>query len=205
MNWSLVVTAVVAIIILRVLWLKVKSHSMHTENFKSLPPKDQLTTLKECLLNDPIQANLINLVQFAEAHQIPVDGESYKPFMERQLNLSRKKEAIAESDALYAEESEWMDKLLPLEFKDAEEAMAKGDREQYLVNYMEGVSRLYSDKAIEDALEKVRKEYPKAEQLLEGYKKLVEVRDQSGADDKSLQALRSMRDSWINSLLDIDI
>ena len=69
---------------------------------------------------------------------------------------------------------------------------------------VEGIARLYSDEAILSALRQLGDTYPKAEKLLEGYRKLMEIRDNSGADDKSLEALRKQRDAWQEDLLSIE-
>lgn len=123
--------------------------------------------------------------------------------MKTQLELTRRKDALAEDNELFAQESIWMDHMEPLEFVEAQEAKAQGDRETYITRTLEGISRLYSDEAIESALKKLASDYPTAIKLLEEYELLVQVRDESGADDKSLEALRQLRSKWEENLLKI--
>ena len=65
-----------------------------------------------------------------------------------------------------------------------------GDAEQALALSLEGVSRLYSDGAIEKALTDLEPSYPKAAELREKYIALAEACNASGADEKSLEILR---------------
>lgn len=204
MNWNLIFVIIIMLVLLRVLWLHIKALNAKTEAFKVLSPKDKLAVLKECLLNSPAEYNLQNLVEFCKEHQIEKDFDSYRPFFARQLELSKKKDAIAEDNELFGEEAAWIDQISPLEFKDAEEARANGDKELALKRTLEGISRLYSDQAIENELKKMENYYPKSIKLLENYKKLAKVRDESGADDKSLEKLRKQRDNWQEDLLTIE-
>ena len=130
--------------------------------------------------------------------------DSYKHFFDRQLRLYRQKDAIAEDNELYAQESIWMDQITPLEFEEAEEAKKAGDSKSYIEHSLEGIARLYSDEAIEKALNKLIPDYPKAETILKGYLELVKVRDNSLADESSLESLRKLRDSWEQSLLSME-
>ena len=91
-----------------------------------------------------------------------------------------------------------------MEFVEAESARDAGDTETYIVRSLEGISRLYSDEAIEDALKQLEPDYPKAGQLLLSYTQLVEACAESGADDKSLEALRKKRDAWVEDLLTVE-
>lgn len=204
MSATALFTIAIVLLLLRVFWLKIKASGTQNENFKQLPPKDQLAVLKECLMNNPSERNLQNLGRFISERGLNQDIESYRPFMKIQTELSRKKDAIAEDNELYAQESIWMDQILPLEFVEAKEAQSNGDKHTFITRSLEGISRLYSDEAIESALKKLIPHYPKAEQLLENYHNLVEIRDSSGADDKSLEALRKTKEQWENDLLNYE-
>lgn len=204
MNWGIFFFIAIAVILLRIFWLRIKANSMKSESFKALPPKDQLAVLKECLLNNPTETNLRNLEDFCKEHQIAVDIGTYRPFLSRQIELTRKKDAIAEDNELYAQESVWMDGIRPLEFNDARTARTNGDSDLAILRTVEGIARLYSDEAIESELTNLEPSYPKAAKLLEGYRSLTEIRDSSGADDKSLEDLRKKRDAWQEDLLTIE-
>ncbi|WP_295097923.1 hypothetical protein [uncultured Fibrobacter sp.] len=201
MNWSIIFAIAIALILLRVLYLRIKANSLESDSFKNMLPKDKLAVLKECLLNNPTRTTLANLDTFLKEQEIEADTESYRPYMERQLQLLRKKNAIAEDNELYAEETAWVDRIRPLEFAEAEKAIAEGDECSFIDRTLEGISRLYSDDAILDELSKLEPRYAKATSLIDGYKKLIALRDESGADDKSLEALRKHRDAWMNDLL----
>ena len=54
-------------------------------------------------------------------------------------------------------------------------------------------------------LELLVAEYPKAHKLAEDYRKLMELRDQSGADDESLKKLRNAKETWEKELLQVDL
>lgn len=201
MNWSIIFAIAIALILMRVFYLRIKANSLESASFKNMIPKDKLAVLKECLLNNPTRTTLENLDAFLKEQGIEADTESYRPFMERQLQLLRKKNAIAEDNELYAEETVWVDKIRPLEFAEAEQAKAEGDSKTYVDRTLEGISRLYSDEAILEALAKLEPDYAKATSLIEGYKNLIALRDESGADDKSLETLRKQRDAWMDDLL----
>ena len=204
MNWSLIFVIVIMILLLRVVFLRLKANSIKAESFRNLADKDKLAVLKECLLNSPSRANLENLAEFAKAHGAEVDTAPYLKFIERHMRNAWGKNVIAEDNALYAEESAWLDTIRPLEFADAEEAKSAGDTAGYIERSLEGVSRLYSDEAIVAELLKLAPIYAKAESLIEGYRELVAARDNSEADDKSLEALRKKRDAWVKDLLTTD-
>ena len=82
MNWSVIFAIAIALILLRVLYLRIKANSMHSDSFKNMKAKDKLAVLKECLLNNPTRANLANLAEFLKSEGIDADVESYKPFMD---------------------------------------------------------------------------------------------------------------------------
>lgn len=204
MNWTLVVTLLFLLLFLRIFWAHVKANNARTEAFKNLPPKDKLAVLKECLLNNPTEGNLQNLSQFLKDSGADFDTQSYKPLMERQLALADQKAGLAEWDKLYVEQCDWIDQIRPLEFKEAEEAKTSGNMETWTVRTLEGISRLYSDQAIEAALENLKPSYPKAESLLLSYQELMKACQESKADDKSLEALRKKRDAWVEDLLTVE-
>lgn len=204
MNFTTIFTLIIAFIILRALWLRIKASGTRNDNFKSLPEKDQLSVLKECLLNNPTEKNLQNLQNFGRDQELNFDAETYRPYMNKQLELVKKKDAIAEDNELFNQEALWMDAILPLEFPAAQNAKKEGDLNAYIKNYIEGIAKLYSDEAIIKHLVILQQDYPKAGKLLDEYRELIFTRDESLADEKSLEALRKKRDSWEADLLDIE-
>ena len=205
MNWSIVFFIVMMLLLLRILRLRIRANSTRSESFKRLPPKDQLAVLKECLLNNPSETNLKNLGNFFEQTSQKIDIESYRPFLKSQLAIFGRKEAIAEDNELYAQECEWMDKIKPLEFEEAESFKQSNETQKYIERTLEGIARLYSDNAILEALAKLAPDYPHASELAEGYKQLMQARDESTADDKSLEALRKQKDAWEEDLLNVRV
>ena len=111
MSLSTLFTLLMVLLLLRVFWLKIKAASAQGENFKRLPPKDQLAVLKECLLNNPTEGNLQNLKDFAEKNALNLDTDSYRAFLKKQLELSKRKDALAEDNELFSEEAKWMDQI----------------------------------------------------------------------------------------------
>lgn len=204
MNWTLIITLLFVLLFIRIFWAHVKANNANTQAFKNLPPKDKLAVLKECLLNNPTETNLQNLANFIKETGSDLDVRSYMPLMKRQLALADKKGNLAEWDKLYTEQCDWVDQIRPLEFNEAKVAREAGDIETYIIRSLEGVSRLYSDGAIEEALRQLESDYPKAQKLLSGYMQLVDACSESGADDKSLEALRKKRDAWIEDLLTVE-
>ncbi len=204
MNWTLIITLLFVLLFIRIFWAHVKANNANTQAFKNLPPKDKLAVLKECLLNNPTETNLQNLANFIKETGSDLDVRSYMPLMKRQLALADKKGNLAEWDKLYTEQCDWVDQIRPLEFNEAKVAREAGDIETYIIRNLEGVSRLYSDGAIEEALRQLESDYPKAQKLLSGYMQLVDACSESGADDKSLEALRKKRDAWIEDLLTVE-
>ena len=191
------------ILLLRVVFLRLRANSVRAESFRNLPDKDKLAVLKECLLNNPSRVNLENLAEFAKAHGFDVDTAPYLKFIESHMRNAWGKNAIAEDNELYAQESAWLDDIRPLEFADADQAQAGGDTAGYIERSLEGISRLYSDEAIVAELSKLVPVYAKAQALIEGYRDLAAARDASEADDKSLKSLRKKRDAWMKDLLTI--
>ena len=204
MNWTLIVTLLFILLFVRIFWAHVKANNANTQAFKNQAEKDKLAVLKECLLNNPTDSSLQNLEEFLKQSRTDLDTQSYRPLMERQLALADKKENLDQWDRLYIEQCEWVDQIQPLEFAEAEAAKAEGNTEIYITRWLEGVSRLYSDKAIEKALKQLEPDYPKAGRLLLSYTKLVEACTESGADDKSLEELRKKRDAWVEELLTVE-
>jgi len=204
MDWSLLFVIIIMALLLRVVYLRMKANSTRAESFKRLPEKDKLAVLKECLLNNSSKANLMNLADFAKGRGTEVDTERYLPLIERQMKNAWGKNAIAEDNAIYAEQSAWIDSITPIEFEEAQKALEEGDRDKYVRRSLEGISRLYSDEAILGELEKLVPVYRKASKLIDGYKALVSMREESGADEKSLTKLRKERDAWMNELMTDD-
>lgn len=205
MSLSTLFTLLMVLLLLRVFWLKIKAASAQGENFKRLPPKDQLAVLKECLLNNPTEGNLQNLKDFARKNALNLDVESYRPFLKKQLELSRRKDALVEDNELFTAEAEWIDQIKPLEFEEAKQAKQENRQEDYILRTLEGIAKLYSDGAILSELAALVQDYPKAEQLAQGYRQLMDLRDQSGADDESLKKLRATKEAWEKDLLQVDI
>lgn len=204
MSISTLFTIAMALIFARIFWLKIKDVSMKGESFKKLPPKDQLAVLKECLLNNPTETNLQNLKDFIQKQGLNLDIESYRPFIKKQQELSKRKDALVEDNELFTAESEWVDQIMPLEFEEAKLAKQENRHEDFILHSLEGIARLYSDKAILNELEALVQDYPKAKQLAQGYRDLMDLRDSSGADDESLKKLRGAKESWEKSLLDVE-
>ena len=205
MSISTLCTIAIILILLRIFWLKIKDANMKGEGFKRLAPKDQLAVLKECLLNNPTNGNLQNLKDFCTKMGTDLDTESYRPFMQKQLELTRKKDALAEDNELFGTEAAWMDRIRPLEFEDAQSARQEGRHEDFILRTLEGIARLYSDEAILKGLGDLEADYPKARELAQGYRDLMELRDTSGADDDSLAKLRNAKAAWEENLLQIDL
>jgi len=205
MSLSTLFTLLMVLLLLRVFWLKIKAASAQGENFKRLPPKDQLAVLKECLLNNPTEGNLQNLKDFARKNALNLDVESYRPFLKKQLELSRRKDALVEDNELFTAEAEWIDQIKPLEFEEAKQAKQENRQEDYILRTLEGIAKLYSDKAILSELAALVQDYPKAKQIAQGYSDLMDLRDRSGADDESLKKLRATKEAWEKDLLQVDI
>ena len=205
MSLSTLFTLLMVLLLLRVFWLKIKAASAQGENFKRLPPKDQLAVLKECLLNNPTEGNLQNLKDFARKNALNLDVESYRPFLKKQLELSRRKDALVEDNELFTAEAEWIDQIKPLEFEEAKQAKQENRYEDYILRTLEGIAKLYSDKAILSELAALVQDYPKAKQIAQGYCDLMDLRDRSGADDESLKKLRATKEAWEKDLLQVDI
>ncbi|SIO13798.1 hypothetical protein [Fibrobacter sp. UWB11] len=205
MNWSIVFFVVMMLLLLRILRLRIRANSTRSESFKRLPPKDQLAVLKECLLNNPSEANLRNLADFSKRTSLEIDVESYRPFLKSQLEIFGRKDAIADDNELYAKECEWMDAITPLEFEEAKAFKQENETQKFIERTLEGIARLYSDDAILNALSELAPDYPHANELAESYRALMQARDESLADDKSLEKLRKQKEAWEEDLLNVRI
>ena len=203
MNWSIVFFIAMMFLLLRILRLRIRANTTRSESFKRLPPKDQLAVLKECLLNNPSEANLRNLAEFASRTSLKIDIESYRPYLKSQLEIFGRKDAIADDNELYAAETAWMDKITPIEFEEAEAFKQENETQKYIERTLEGIARLYSDDAILETLAKLAPDYPHAGELAESYKQLMQNRDESLADDKSLEKLRKQKEAWEDDLLHV--
>ena len=204
MNWSLIVSIAIALIIFRIFWLRLKANNAHSPSFRKLPEKDRMAVLKECLLNNPSESSLTNLKDFCEKENLPFDAEGYRPFIKKQLELANRHANFKECDALYKEECDFIDRLAPMEFAEAERARENGGEQSALILTLEGISRLYSDTAIVDTLSRLAPAYPKAEALLKEYLQLVDVCEASDADAASLESLQKKKELWLEHLLTIE-
>lgn len=163
-----------------------------------------MAVLKECLLNNPSEGSLQNLKEFCDSQNLDFDVEGYRPLLKKQIELADRNAYFKECDEHYKKECEFIDKLRPMEFAEAKEAETNGGEQTALTRTLEGISRLYSDEAIEHALQDLAPSYPKAQQLLEEYKHLVEVCEYSEADEKSLESLKRQKNTWLEHLLTVD-
>lgn len=206
--WAMFVTILFTLafllIFFRIFQLRLRANNAKTESFQRLPAKDKMAVLKECLLNNPTEGNLQNLKEFCDKEGLQFDADGYRPFIKEQLELARVNANYVECDKLYVRECEFIDRTAPMEFAEAEAARNAGDAEQALALSLEGVSRLYSDGAIEKALTELEPSYPKAAELREKYIALAEACNASGADEKSLEALRKQKEDWLADLLTLE-
>jgi len=203
--WAMFVTILFTLafllIFFRIFQLRLRANNAKTESFQRLPAKDKMAVLKECLLNNPTEGNLQNLKEFCDKEGLQFDADGYRPFIKEQLELARVNANYVECDKLYVRECEFIDRTTPMEFAEAEAARNAGDANTATIRTLEGISRLYSDGAIEEALTELEPTYPKAAELREKYIALAEACNASGADEKSLAALRKQRDAWMADLL----
>lgn len=203
--WAMFVTILFTLafllIFFRIFQLRLRANNAKTESFQRLPAKDKMAVLKECLLNNPTEGNLQNLKEFCDKEGLQFDADGYRPFIKEQLELARVNANYVECDKLYVRECEFIDRTAPMEFAEAEAARNAGDANTATIRTLEGISRLYSDGAIEKALTELEPTYPKAAELREKYIALAEACNASGADEKSLEALRKQRDAWMADLL----
>ena len=114
-----------------------------------------------------------------------------------QLRIAREDNAIALDDELYAREAAWMDKIEPFEFAEALKLKKEGKKEEFVQTYLQGVLRYYSDEKIETSLEALLPDYPPAQEILDGYRQLKKLRDESPADEASLEKLSQAKENWL--------
>jgi hypothetical protein len=60
--------------------------------------------------------------------------------------------------------------------------------------------RYYSDEKIESPLEAIRPDYPAAQKMLDDYKALEVLRDESLADEASIEKLAKAKEAWAKEL-----
>lgn len=208
MSFATIFSVIMAAVLLRIFWLKVRAAGMHSENFKRLAPKDKLAVLKECLLNNPTETNLKNLEEFTEKHNIAVNVNEYRKFMKEQLSLSKSENAIAKDNELFVKEATWLDNIKPLEFAEALTAKKQNvpdfSEGGFIERSLEGIAKLYSDAAIFAELNALVEFYPKAKKLSEQYASLVKLRESSGTSEAELASLRSKKQLWEQELLNIE-
>lgn len=204
MMTTVLLSIAVAALLLRIFYLRIKANNAKTASFQRLLPKDKLAVLKECLLNNPTEGNLLNIKEFCESENLNFNADGYRPFIGRQLELAKRMANYIECDKLYVEECEFVDRTRPLEFLESEKKRSEGDDEAANMLALEGVSRLYSDKAIDSALAALEPHYPKASRLREKYAELAKACDASDADEKSLEILRKQKEDWLADLLTLE-
>ncbi len=202
MTAKIFVTLLIALLLVRIFIAHKRSSDLNNREFKSLPRGAQLAVLKERMLQSPSEKNLDNLSRFLKQEGISADTETYRPLFAEQLRISREENAIALDNALFTKEAAWMDAIEPFEFEEANAQKAAGNQEEFVKTYLYGILRYYSDEKIEAALLNIIPEYPNAQKILDDYQKLKELRDSSGADDKSIEKLYHAKATW-RSQLDI--
>ena len=203
MSIAVLFTIVIAALLLRVFVLHWRRNRLDAKEFQELPKATQLAILKERLLETPSVRNLENLRDFCHARGTDIDIETYRPLLAEQLRLSEQENAIALDDDLYAKESVWMDTIEPLEFNEAKEALAKGDKKAYIDATLAGVLRYYSDEKIEKTLELLVPDYVKAGEILADYLELKELRNLSEVDESSIRRLEEAKNAWVQKLINV--
>ncbi len=203
MTAAILFTLALALVLFRAFVLRRRETALDNREFARLPRETRLAILKERVLETPSERNLQNLGIFLKAEGIETDIESYRQFLAEQLRLSQEENAIALDEDLYAKESEWMDRIEPFEFAAAKAFKASGDAKGFIDAYLQGVLRYYSDEKIEDSLEKLVPEYPAAQRLLDGYRKLKTLRDSSEADEASIERLSRAKEKWASEVSEL--
>lgn len=196
MTATILFTIALALVLFRAFVLHRRETDIASESFARLPREVRLAILKERVLETPSERNLQNLGIFLKAEGIEADIESYRPLLAEQLRLGREENAIALDEELYARESEWMDRIEPFEFAEAQRLKASGDEKCFAKAYFQGVLRYYSDEKIESSLEAIIPTHPEAQKLFDGYRKLKALRDSSGADEASIERLARAKEEW---------
>lgn len=200
MTAAILFTLAIALILLRVFVLHLRETDLDNRNFTGLPENVQLAILKERVLETPSERQLENLGTYLQKKGVPCDIGSYRPLLAEQLRICRDANAIELDNALYAKEAEWMDRIEPFEFAKARSKKAAGDTENFVRLYLQGILRYYSDEKIEAALEAIIPEHAPAQKMLEEYRNLKELRDQSGADEASIENLSKAKEKWASEL-----
>lgn len=201
MNTAAIIFSIVILLILfRAFMLKARANRLDSPAFRALPKDAALAVLKDRLLNSPTEGNLQNLVTFAAELGQSIDANDYRPLLQEQIKLSDRPDALAEDNELFAKEAAFLDSITPPEIESAAIAKNEGKTEEYITLSLQAIERFYSDEKIESTLETLIPVYPKASEILEGYRKLKDARDKSLADEESLKKLREMRNAWEESL-----
>ncbi|MCL2100668.1 MAG: hypothetical protein FWH22_03005 [Fibromonadales bacterium] len=176
MAWIITILAVVFVIAAAGAKLRAsRRYNLPLEN-----PALSLAILKENLLENSNEHSLQKLKEFAASQNLLLPKEAYPV---------GKAPSIEQDDSLFLIQATWLDSLIPLEFSEEPQT------EKNLIN---GILRLYSDKAIFQALKTLQEKFPseKNKILEQDYKKLCELRDGSKADYNSLEKLRMEKEKW---------
>ena len=200
MTVAILFTLAIALILFRAFVLHLRSTDLDNEKFVVLPREVKLAILKERVLETPSEKSLNNLETFLKSEGIEVDMESYRPLYTEQLKLSGKENAIALDNDLYTREAAWMDAIKPFEFAEALKLKEEGKTEESIQTYLQGVLRYYSDEKIESSLEAILPDYPAAQKMLDDYKALEVLRDESLADEASIEKLAKAKEAWAKEL-----
>ena len=200
MTVAILFTLAIALILFRAFVLHLRSTDLDNEKFVVLPREVKLAILKERVLETPSEKSLRNLETFLKSEGIEVDMESYRPLYTEQLKLSGKENAIALDNDLYTREAAWMDAIEPFEFAEALTLKEEGKTEESIQTYLQGVLRYYSDEKIESSLEAILPDYPAAQKMLDDYKALEVLRDESLADEASIEKLAKAKEAWAKEL-----
>lgn len=200
MFWTILFTILIALIVVRAAVLHHRENSTVTDEFTRLPPEVKLAVLKERLLETPSMENLGNLDSFCKAENLPFDAGAYRPLLQEQLRTAGEENAIALDEDIYEKETRVLDAIPPLEFTRAKAEQEKGNEAGRRALVLEGILRCYSDEKIEGTLEELAKDYAPAEAFLTEYRELKKLRDESGADDKSIAKLEETKIRWTSRM-----
>lgn len=200
MFWTILFTILIALIVVRAAILHHRENSTVTNEFTRLPSEVKLAVLKERLLETPSMENLGNLDSFCKSMGLPFDINAYRPLLQEQLRIAGEENAIALDEDIYEKETKILDTIPPIEFTQANAEKNKGNETERRALVLEGILRCYSDEKIEATLEELAKEYAPAEALLSEYRELKRLRDESGADDKSIAKLEETKIRWTSRM-----
>jgi len=201
MTVAILFTLVIVLILFRAFVLHLRATDLDNEKFVVLPREVKLAILKERVLETPSEKALKNLETFLKSEGIEVDIESYRPLYTEQLQLSGKENAIALDNDLYTREAAWMDTIEPFEFAEALRLKKAGQAEESFRTYLQGVLRYYSDEKIEKSLETILSDYPAAQKMLDDYRALKKLRDESLADEASIEKLANAKEAWAREVI----